>query len=309
MLKKLLFIYFGFFTLCLMQAEENQQEAVEWKDITGKEIFLFVNNTNKLQKNADGSKKAPFKTIEDAFTYLSGLNKKEIKVIIYVTGNFTSKNVYVITVPTKIVGLDDYRGGAPGKRASSYIGFEKNAGFVVTSSKLFIEKCTISRREFVNEPRSVPILYSSNSTINIKNITLSAKEGGSLFKFIESSVSMDTVILNSNQNGYCNIIEAIKSNLKIKAVRFNCKGRFVVSINSTDSSLNIENVHCNINAHLFAIVLKINSGEVNIENSFFNAEGKYTMLDEAITYWDKAKINIKDLKLKGFMREKKEKTR
>jgi len=304
-LKKTLFIYFVFFSFCLLQGEESfEQTTDEWKNIDGKEVVLFVNNTSKLQKEVNGTKKAPFSKIEDAFTYLSGLKKKDIKATIYITGNFTSKNVYVITMPTRIVGFNAYKSETTEKKASSYISFEKNAGFVVISSHLFIEKCSISRKEFIGEPRSVPVLYSSNSYISIKNVSLTAKEGGSIFRFIESNVNMDTVIINSNQNGYCNIIETIKSKLKIKNIHFNCNGRFVVSIVSEDSSLNMENIRCSILSHLYAIVLKTNSDVVNIQNSFFIVEGK-VQADEAISYNEKTKLNIKDLKLKGFMRESK----
>ncbi|MGP1438111.1 MAG: hypothetical protein ACTTKH_03465 [Treponema sp.] len=306
MLKKLFFIYFILFKLCLLQAQQKitNIEDVEWKNITGKEIVLFVGNTTKTQKKFDGSKKAPFKTIEDAFTYLSGAKKKlkTIKALIYIKGSFKAKNVYIITIPTKIVGLDN----PAVKDATSNINFEKNAGFVVTSSHLFIEKCSISRKEFIDEPRSVPVLYSSNSLVKMKNITITAKEGGTLFRFIESNAQIEASILNSNQNGYCNMIEAIKSDVAIKDTTFNCKGRFVVAIDSSNSFLNIEAIQCNILAHLFAIALKANDGEINIQNSTLIAEGKYIQADEAITHNKKAKINIKDIKLKGFVKETKE---
>lgn len=306
MLKKALFICFIFFNFSLLQGEESFGQATnEWENIKGKEIFIFVNNKNKSKEKPDGSKKAPFKTIEEAFTHLSGLKGKDLKATIYITGSFRSKNVYVITCPTKIMGFEFYDNIATEKKASS-ISFEKNAGFVVTASTLFMEKCTISRREFVGEPRSVPILYSSNSTINLKNITITAKEGGTLFRFIESSVSIDAMILNSNQNGYCNIIETSASEIKIKNTHLNCNGRFVIALDSNDSSLNIEGLHCNIKAYLFAIGMKANNGKVNIKNSFFGVEGKYVWADEAILYSnEEAILNIKNLKLKGFMKEKK----
>lgn len=304
MLKKTLFIYFIFFSLCLLHGEEDlEQITVEWKDILEEEITLFVNNTNRSKEKANGSKKAPFKTLEQAFTHLSGLKKKNIKALIYITGSFTSKNVYIVKMPTKIVGFDDYKTKAIEKKTSSYINFEKNAGFVVTSSKLFIEQCTISRKELIDEPRSVPILYSSNSLINIKNVTITAKEGGSIFRFIESDVSMEEMILNSVQNGYCNIMQTIKSKLKIKATNFNCDGRFVVLIDSTDSLVSVENVHCNILAHLSAVALKANNGDVSVENSFFSAEGKYAQKDDAIICDEKTKLHTKNVILKGFMRE------
>ena len=305
MLKKLLFIYFVF-SLCLLHGEQSiEQTNDEWKEIQGKEIVLFVDNTNKSQKRFNGTKKAPFKTIEDAFTHLSGLKKKDIKATIHITGSFTSKNVYVITMPTKIVGFDDHKNEDIEKKASSYITFEKNAGFVVASSHLFMEKCSISRREFIGEPRSVPVLYSSNSYINMKNVNLTVKEGGSIFRFIESNVNMQAMVINSNQNGYCNMIETIKSKLKIKDVKFNCNGRFVVSIDSSASFVDMDAINCNIQAHLFAIVLKANDGEANIKNSIFSVEGKYVTSDEAIIYSNQTKLDVKDLELKGFMRESK----
>lgn len=305
MLKKTLFIYFVFFSLCLLQGEESIEQTTDgWENIDGKEIVLFVNSNNKSKKRANGTKKAPFKRIEDAFTHLNGLKKKDIKATIHITGSFASKNVYVVTIPTRIVGLDDYKLEAESK-TYSHISFEKNAGFVVTSSKLFIEKCSISRREFVGEPRSVPILYSSNSFISMKNVSITAKEGGSLFRFIESSVSIDASIVNSNQNGFCNIIETIKSKLKINDVHFNCNGRFVVTIDSVYSSINMQNVHCNILTHLSAIALNANGGEINVENSIFNVAGKYAQKDEAISYNSETKLDIKNLELAGFNSEAK----
>ena len=305
MLKRFLFIQF-IFSFLLLYGEEGIEQAIDkWQEVSGKEIVIFVNNTNKSQKRFNGTKKAPFKTIEDAFTHLSGLKKKDIKATIHITGSFTSKNVYVITMPIKIVVLEDYKIDNTEKKASSYIAFEKNAGFVVTSSMLFIEKCSISRREFIGEPRSVPVLYSSNSYINMKNVNLTVKEGGSIFRFIESNVNMQAMIINSNQNGYCNMIETIKSKLKIKDVKFNCNGRFVVSIDSSASFVDMDAINCNIQAHLFAIVLKANDGEANIKNSIFSVEGKYVTSDEAIIYSNQTKLDVKDLELKGFMRESK----
>lgn len=305
MLKRFLFIQF-IFSFLLLYGEESIEQAIDkWQEVSGKEIVLFVNNTNKSQKIFNGTKKSPFKTIEAAFTYLSGLNKKDIKATIYITGSFTSKNVYVITIPTKIVGFDDHKNEDIEKKASSYITFEKNAGFVVASSYLFIEKCSISRREFIGEPRSVPVLYSSNSYINMKNVNLTVKEGGSIFRFIESNVNMQAMVINSNQNGYCNMIETIKSKLKIKDVKFNCNGRFVVSIDSSASFVGMDAINCNIKAHLFAIVLKANDGEANIKNSIFSVEGKYVTSEEAIIYSNQTKLDVKDLELKGFMRESK----
>ncbi|MGP1439427.1 MAG: hypothetical protein ACTTJ3_01655 [Treponema sp.] len=306
MLKKALFICFIFFNFYLLQCEENLiQPTDEWKNINGKEIVFFVNNINKSQKKPDGSKKAPFKKIEDVFTHLSGIKKKDIKATIHVIGRFSSKNVYVITVPTRIIGVDELKGESEKKVTSSYISFEKNAGFVATSSKLFIEKCTISRKEFVGEPRSVPVLYSSNSLISMKNVSLKGKEGGSLFKFIDSDVSMQDVIFNSEQNGYCNIIEAVKSDIKIKNAHFNCNARFVVPIEAKNSFFNIENLHCDIFSHLSAVVLKADGGKVNIQKSSFIAKGKYASIDEAISHDETTKLNIKDVELKGFSREAK----
>ncbi len=306
MLKKALFIYFIFFSICLLQGEESvEYSSSEWENIEGKELSIFVNSENKSKRKADGSRKAPFKSIEAAFTHLNGLKEKDIKATIHITGSFTSKNVYVITFPTKIVGVDDGKTSYD-KKVSSHISFEKNAGFVVASSKLFIEKCTISRREFADEPRSVPVLYSSNSFINIKNVTLTAKEGGTVFRFIESDVMMDSLIVNSNQNGYyCNVLKTTKSNLKIKDVYLNCNGRFVLAIDSNASFLSAERLHCNINAHISANVLKTNAGSVNIQNSFFYAEGKDFKKDVAIIYDAKTKLETKDIELKGFVNESK----
>lgn len=305
MLKKSLFICFIFFSFLTLQAEEKlEQSSQEWKDIDGEELPLFVNSENKSKRKADGSRQAPFKSIEAAFTHLNGLKQKNIKATIYITGSFTSKNVYVITIPTRIVGLNEAK-TAQDKKASSYISFEKNAGFVVTSSKFFLEKCTISRKEFVDEPRSVPILYSSNSFISLNNVTITAKEGGRVFRFIESSVLMDSLIINSNQNGLCNIIKAIKSNLKIKGTHFNCNGRFVIAIDSNASILSAENLHCNINAHLYAVVVKANNDSLNIQNSFFSVQGKYTKKDEAIIYDPKTRLETKEIELKGFINESK----
>ena len=99
------------------------------------------------------------------------------------------------------------------------------------------------------------------------------------------------------------MIKTIKSNLKIKDTHFNCNGRFVVAIDSNASVLSAENLRCNITAHLYAVVVKANNDSLNIQNSSFSVQGKYTKKDEAIIYDPKTKLETKEIELKGFIKE------
>lgn len=305
MLKKIFFSLFALTVVLGLTAQESIEKTSnkmqEWSDIEGKEFFVFVDKSSKATKPL-GSKNSPFRSIDDAFSFLSLSLKKhtKVKATINVKGSFATEYSYIITYPTKIVGMPITNNDE--KNIKSNINFGKNAGFIVTSSFLILENIHVTRRELVNEPRTVPLLYSFASNVIIKDTDIYAKEGGTVCNFLNSNFSILSSTLNSTQNGYSSLIEANNSKGKISSSQFSSSARSIIAVDVKNSSLTITNLNAQLTCLYFAFFARVFDSTSIIENSSFVAKGS-GKAKEAIMYNDKSNVKIQTLNLDGFEKE------
>lgn len=303
MLKKILFHFFALAIFFQLNAKENERpkEIQEWSNIEGKEFFVFVDKSSPVSTPA-GNEKSPFKSVDDAFSFLS-LQKKQhtkIKAVLNIKGSFATEYSYIITYPTKIIGSHTEKRGE--KNIKSNINFGKNAAFIVTSSFLHLENVSVTRRELVNEPRTVPIIYSLASNVIIKDSYIYAKEGGNVCNFLDSNISIIGSTITSIQNSYSNIIEAKNSNCKISTSKFLSSARSIIAIDANNSNITVTDINAELTSLYFAFFARVFSSTFTVETSSLIAKGS-GKAKEAIIYNEENSIKLKSLKLEGFEKE------
>ena len=216
-----------------------------------------------------------------------------------IRGDFSSTYSYVISCPLKIVGLDKDEE----KKEKSKIKFEKNAGFILTSSFLGIENIHIDRKEVIDEPRTVPVFYSLDGFINLKDVIIDAKEGGAVFTLYKSQFLMQNLYITSTQNGYANILESIGSKGSILASNIKCSSRSIIAIDMDHSNVILENTHIDATSLYFNLFARVFDSNLTVKNSNVLAKGNGKK-DVAIIYNDKTKIQSENVKIEGFASEK-----
>ena len=298
MLKKLTFLIYIVFTLSFLNTyvfANNKNETTKWEEIKRDEKIIFVNALTK--KKTYGTKEFPFKTIDEALTHLTSSNKKDpIKAIIYISGSFTSKYSYIVSYPLKIVGM------LKNEKKGDSISFEKNTGFVISSSFLEIENCLLSRKELIGEPRAVPLFYSINSHINLKNVNLNVKEGGSVFTLLSSTFLFEKLTCTSTQNNYCNVLEANASNGFITFSNLKCNGRSVIPIDIQNSTITLKDVNTYIDVKYFTVFIRARDSNISINNTLISAKGEGHK-KASIIHNKSSHLKLENIKIEGFEKE------
>ena len=283
---------FAFLAFALSAKDKSSLEfSQNWDDFDAREVVFFVNSANKKAKKKDGSKDAPFGTLDEAMQAISSAKLKNInlKAKIYITGTFSSSYSYIIAQPTKIIGSSH--------KDSVY--FEKNTGFVLSSSYLFLENLSVSRKELVDEPRTVPIFYVSSSTLVLKNVQVKSKEGGTVFSLSESTLSLESSSIFSKQNSYCSVIESSSSTLNIFDSSVDCSSRKIILLDAKNSKINIEHMQASLQSSYFAFFARCFDSNLSITSSSIIAKGGGKAI-QAIIHNKNSNLKLDALGMEGF---------
>ncbi len=298
--KVLIACVFFFSTFLIFTHSAKSGVSAKWEDIDAKEVVFFVNAANKNALKQDGSKKFPFGTIDRAMRTISSLSKqnKKIKAKVYIKGTFSSNYSYIVSSPLWIIGTSSGKNNGE----SDVISFGKNAGWVVSSSLLQLERFTIKRKEVANEPRTVPIFYASLSHLGLEKVEVIGVEGGTMFSLSHASLSLQSSSILSNQSAYCNVIEANNAELSINSSNIECTSQKIIALDSQNSTINLENVRAGLNATYFAFFARCFNSNLTCQNALLSTKGADKLTD-AIIYNEASQLKIENCLIEGFKAE------
>ena len=194
-----------------------------------------------LQK---GTIKSPFHSLEKAvaagYDYVhrkqSAVKNAPVPpVTIIVRSDVYVDEAVLLTGPVTITGL-----GNP------TITFGENAGFVVERTALEINSCAIRRSEHDTEPRTVPLLYGAESVITLKNVSLTAQEGGDTVILRGGQLACTDSSFISEQSAQAVLICAEKTTIEVSRSTFSVQGLTAFCFNLIDSKCSLTEVNCTL---------------------------------------------------------------
>ena len=272
----------------------SEWNVLDWEKVEGSEVHLFVNSEISSKQKKIGTEKAPFKTIDEALSHVNNLNKKDkkMKVLLNIKGKFTSAYSYIISCPIKIVGVE--------KKTKATLEFGKNAGFMLSSSFLELENISITRKEGVGEPRTVPLFYSSSGKMKLNAININAKEGGSVFVFRFSTFEMDDVCINSKQGDYCTIMEIFTSKGKISSSKFTSISKSSIALDVDKSDVLIDGLLYDSSSSYFSFFMRAFSSKLHVANTTLTANANSKEGNVAIIHNKDSQLKEEKVVLSGF---------
>ena len=182
-------------------------------------LTFYVDSTVK-NTHQTGTEESPFSSVAQAVDagYKAKRGKGTVQTSSKPVSIIVRSNVYIdeallITFPLKISGVDN-----------PTIRFGDNAGFVAARTTLEISGCTLTRTEYFTEPRTVPILYSSRSTIKLNGVSLTVKEGGDAVILRGGQLTCTDTAMTSEQNAQAVLVRAQQSTITVSGSTFSAAG-------------------------------------------------------------------------------------
>lgn len=182
-------------------------------------LTFYVDPVAKAARQ-DGTSERPFSSVAQAVEagYQAKRSKGAAQTSSKPVSIIVSSDVYVdeallITFPLKIIGVEN-----------PTIRLGDNAGFVAARTTLEITGCTLTRSEYFTEPRTVPILYSSRSTIKLHEVSLNVKEGGDAVILRGGQFVCTDTVMTSEQNAQAVLIRAQQSTITVSRCTFSAAG-------------------------------------------------------------------------------------
>lgn len=199
---------------------------------------VYVNAKGKSSGN--GSKQKPFTSLEQAITHLitkepPEKNRPSGSPIIYVQSSTNVQDLLLLTIPIKIIGMNN-----------AVLSFIENTGFFVYNTQLDIENCRIIRKERKTEPRTVPLIYGSQSTIHLNNVVIESKEGGETVILRNSNLSCKTTVFDTDQDAQALLLRAEKSTIEAINSTFICKGVFACIFSLREVECTLRDTYCTV---------------------------------------------------------------
>ncbi|WP_253695182.1 MULTISPECIES: chitobiase/beta-hexosaminidase C-terminal domain-containing protein [unclassified Treponema] len=279
--------------------EAGNRSAGIKKEFTIDRNAVYVDNNSKV-KNPDGNPSKPFSTIYEAVKYINrvSLSKKNEtgseKWKIYIRGDCILNEAVLITRNIKITSAAQ----------KTSIHFSKNSGFVVIGANFEVENCNIFRRERLEEPREVPIIYADKAGIKLNNVKIQAFEGGAVLNSFYSHLDISDSKIISDQKRYCLIFNLNNSSAVFQNLEFEGTGFSVAAISSSNSIIELDNINASFNSGFTARFLEawnseISLGRLNLIRLPETAQNK----DTAVWYNKNSKLDIKFNPLvRGFLK-------
>lgn len=275
------------------------------KDITVDKNAIYVDYNRQPSsfnvKTEDGNPSNPFSSIPEAVDYINNKSRKIKRTNnssywkIYLHGDCILNEAILINHNLKIIA----------NNKKSLIRFSKNAGFVISNSSFELNNCEVSRREQPDEPRAVPLIYAAYSTVNLKNVTLHAVEGGTVLTSLYSHLNIFDSAVISKQTNYCLMFNLDNSSAVLSGVEFDGSGFSVVAISCVNSNIEAENVKGRLTPGFTARFIEAWNSTVGLAG-FECIRLPETALnkDTAIWYNRKSKLDIQTKPLaRGFFNQ------
>ncbi|MGP1455005.1 MAG: hypothetical protein ACTTJ7_04485 [Treponema sp.] len=205
----------------------------------------------KGNSSGNGSKQKPFTSLEQAITHLITKESPEKNqpfstTVIYVQSSMEVKDLLLLTIPVKIIGMNN-----------AVLSFIENTGFFVYNTQLAIEDCRIIRKERKTEPRTVPLIYGSQSTIHLNNVVIESNEGGEMVILRNSNLFCKTTVFDTVQNAQALLLRAEKSTIETANTTFICKGVFACIFSFREVECTLQDTYCTVLAENSGIVAEL----------------------------------------------------
>ena len=194
----------------------------------------------KGKSSGNGSKQNPFPSLEQAITHLITKEPPEKHrpsnpTVIYVQSAMNVRDLLLLTIPVKIIGVNN-----------AVLSFIENTGFFVYNTQLGIENCRIIRKERKTEPRTVPLIYGSQSTIHLNNVVRESKEGGETVILRNSNLFCKTTVFDTVQDAQALLLRAEKSTIEAINSTFICKGVFACIFSLREVECTLRDTYCTV---------------------------------------------------------------
>lgn len=290
--------------------KSGNKSRVSKKKLTVERRGIFADsNAKKDNIQANGTPLKPFFSLDAVFkylrTHLKETNNADEPITIFLKGHFKLEEAVLLTRPVILKAAPAENGEKSTEKA--VIEFGKNAGFVAEKTFLHIEGCLLKRSEHKNEPRQVPIIYSSGSEIKLYDTEIFSEEGGAVLKFYGSHADINQLSVTSVQTKYCEILIMDNSSAVFSSVTFKGKGETASGFSFSNSDVQMTNIICMLEVIYAAHALEAWSStvEIGIFECIREPEEKQNK-DSAVWFNSSSRIVTKyPLAVRGFAEQMK----
>ncbi len=209
----------------------------------------------------DGSVEKPFQSFSHAvvalekYSHRTKSTKNSTPVCVYIHANTFINELVLLTVPIKIIG-----------RNNPTISFAENTGIFAQNTVVKIEDCRIRRSEKFTEPRTVPLIYGSNSRITLNNVIIDAQEGGDAVILRKSTLMSKQSWIESSQHSLALLLRAEASQLTLINTYLYAEGVFGLIFSLTNTRCTVKDTECRLICE--------NAGKIaELYHSQFTADG------------------------------------
>lgn len=201
------------------------------KEITVSPFSLYV-DSERGQAIGNGSSSKPFAQIQQAFDFIK--RKKDTAFAkkiwtIYVNGNFTIEEPIFISDKIELKGKN------------AIFNFKTNAGFVLDNAKVSLSNITFKRNEHEDEPRTVPVIYASNSILNMRDLDFEIKNGGTVISLLHTTALFENSTMTCSQKKYSECFLLKNAEAVIRNVQITLECNSAVALNCIDSLCDLTN--------------------------------------------------------------------
>lgn len=263
-------------------------------------LYVDSNTTGKIS-GQKGTTEHPFASLEQAVMKAHNhINRQKISnkgkeiepVSIFLRSNVYAEEAVFLTVPVKLNGIN-----------SPTITFGDNAGFVVEKTSLEIKGCSLQRSERFTEPRTVPILYSSQGSITLNDVSVSVKEGGDAVILRSSKFNCTDTSITSEQSAQAVLVRAEKSSVSGLRSTFSASGLMALCFDFVKTQCTLQDTVCNLSPRYTGRLAELTGSTVKAQKTQCSYTSPlFDMMDAAILGDNTSKVEHSEaFELTGFI--------
>lgn len=247
-----------------------------------------------------GTAERPFISLDQAieavhsYAYrLKTKKKQDIEtVIIYIRSNLYAEDGLLLTVPVTLKGINN-----------PIISFGDNAGFVVEKTVLTIEGCALKRKERNTEPRTVPIIYGSQSTVVLHGVSVNAEEGGETLIMRNSRFTCADTSFWSQQSAQAVLLRADQSTVSAERCSFSAFGLGALCFLLSDTECRLKEIQCRLMPHYTGRLAEMTRSRFEAEKLECSYSSPlFTDMDAALIADKSSTVRLpEDVQFKGFI--------
>lgn len=234
-------------------AAHNRGEIFQ-RAITVAPAAIYVDSS---KTSGDGSARKPFNNLESAFELIK--QKKEKAALqklwtIYAKGTFTVNEAIFVSDKIKLCG------------DKTKLILKTNVGFVLENAEMNIENIILTREEHPDEPRNVPIIYASNTTLNIIDCSFETKNDSTAIRLCNTKGFFQNIQFSSEQKKYTESFVCSNSELIIQNLQFYLKCGAAVAMVFDNCTTLLSNCNLSVEPQTVARIFEIKNSRISFEH-------------------------------------------